>query len=303
MSYYFELPHLVVITVSGKDAPRYLQARLTNDIRLVKAGSAVPAAALSPQGKTEAVFTVLSGISPTDFLLYGLTHDPQASLAALRRFIVADRVTTELRADLTLLHVTDYHAVPGVEGNLYRVAPFGGGHAVTLRRSETTGVDLLVPRTEQISLVSQLGLPMITSEESEIRRFSAGLPRFPEELNDRRLFLEGELDDHISSNKGCYAGQEVVEKVISFAKVPRVIRFGLIPSGDMVHPATKVTDTQGETAGEILAAYQTPAGWVASLSLRTEALGQPLTVLQRPLTLIERAPSTPSPTTPTLPLT
>ena len=55
---WIHLEDAVVLRVSGKDARRYLNNRLSNDLRSAKPGDVVRAAALTPQGRVEGLFSV-----------------------------------------------------------------------------------------------------------------------------------------------------------------------------------------------------------------------------------------------------
>ena len=55
---HFTLRTAVVLEVSGADAVRYLEARLTNKVKALSPGCGMLAAALNAQGKTQAFFSV-----------------------------------------------------------------------------------------------------------------------------------------------------------------------------------------------------------------------------------------------------
>ena len=93
MANYYLYPEAIIIKVSGKDAGRYLQARLSNDINKLSEGESCLAACLTPQGKTEALFTVYKAAE--EYLLFCSGGDPETVKAGLARFIVADRVDLE----------------------------------------------------------------------------------------------------------------------------------------------------------------------------------------------------------------
>ena len=53
---FVELEQKVIFALSGKHVERYLQGRVSNDIRFASSERVILAAALSPQGRTEALF-------------------------------------------------------------------------------------------------------------------------------------------------------------------------------------------------------------------------------------------------------
>ncbi|MHC4816935.1 MAG: CAF17-like 4Fe-4S cluster assembly/insertion protein YgfZ, partial [Planctomycetota bacterium] len=52
-------------------------------------------------------------------------------------------------------------------------------------------------------------------------RVRQGIPAFPNEINERHNPWEAGLADAISLTKGCYIGQEVVSRLITYEKVQR----------------------------------------------------------------------------------
>lgn len=65
------------------------------------------------------------------------------------------------------------------------------------------------------------GARSLTFEEVEQWRIQALEPRIDKEITDSVMPLEVGLQDTISPNKGCYPGQEVIEKIIARGSPPR----------------------------------------------------------------------------------
>ena len=95
---YFQVTDAIILSVSGRDARRYLNSRLTNNIKTLADGEVVSAGLLTPQGKTKAVFQVLS-LGQDQFFLICDGGDRAKVMAATRQFIVADRVVVEDQSD------------------------------------------------------------------------------------------------------------------------------------------------------------------------------------------------------------
>ncbi len=55
----------------------------------------------------------------------------------------------------------------------------------------------------------------------ELLRIEQGVPAYPNELNEAHNPLEANLKPHISFNKGCYIGQEVVARLNTYDRVQR----------------------------------------------------------------------------------
>ena len=76
-------------------------------------------------------------------------------------------------------------------------------------------------------------------------RIEAGMPRYGVDFSDDNLLLEVALDDSVSFTKGCYLGQEVVERIRSRGHVNKklcgLLLDGITPAapGDKLHAGAK----------------------------------------------------------------
>lgn len=229
---FFRQEGAVILAASGRDAPRYLNARLTNDVRSLPLGEHCLAAALSAQGKAQGLFQVLR-IEESKFLLCGDGGDREGVMAAVKKFIVADRVEIEDRSsELVLLHAAargaDMAEIVTGGSALGASSAWLQGDQFAWRRDRVgvKGIDMLVAVDRADAWISKFrdaGLGELGQEEREVARIVAGHPAFPTEINDSRLFLESGLKNAISFSKGCYVGQEVVEKIESHGRLPRCL--------------------------------------------------------------------------------
>jgi folate-binding protein YgfZ len=67
-------------------------------------------------------------------------------------------------------------------------------------------------------------------DAQETLRIEAGIPRYGTDISEDNLLLEAGLDTHVSFTKGCYLGQEIVERVRSRGHVNRKL-CGLLIDG------------------------------------------------------------------------
>ena len=100
----------------------------------------------------------------------------------------------------------------------------------TVARLDTTGRGgffLMIPVEEKPAITSQLtkaGIPAATAEDARIVRIESGRPRYGEEITERYLVQETGQLQAVNFGKGCYLGQEIVERVRSRAQIHRVLR-------------------------------------------------------------------------------
>lgn len=213
---YFHFKNAIILQVSGKDSERYLHARLSNNIKALKIGQSFQAACLSSQGKTQAFFQVAK-LADAQYLLLCSGGDAQQVLAALKKFIVADRVEV---LDLSNSH-TAIHLISSQLQNVNNLIIC----QMPIDRIGQAGLDLIVKNENFELLKNQISLTNeIASEDFELSRIKFGAPSFDQELNEKYLFSECGLSQAISFNKGCYVGQEVVEKIDAYGKAPKILR-------------------------------------------------------------------------------
>lgn len=264
---YFRIPAAVVLEATGPDSRRYLNARLTQDIKSLQAGCVVWAAALTPQGRTQGYFAVLC-LEADRFLLVCDGGEPAALRDAVGQFIVADRVEVrDVSGDFSLAHLIGAQSdLPGSIGSLAPREFLRGptSFAFFCQRTPEIGIDILMrgssPSSDWDELLARA--EVLSESSRQYLRIKAGIPAFPQELNSEHLFAESGLESAVSHTKGCYVGQEVIEKVASRGKLPRVLRKAAfdvlisIPAGAALNADP---DPLQGPAGVVLSSAQDPA--------------------------------------------
>ena len=84
----------------------------------------------------------------------------------------------------------------------------------------------------------------IGTEAQEILRIEAGIPRYGVDMDQENLVLETNLQDAVNFEKGCYLGQEVIERIHSRGHVNKKL-VGLVLEGE--NPAQRGDPIQAET--------------------------------------------------------
>ncbi len=227
---FFKFEDASLIRVSGRDALRYLNARLTANPKILLAGHHTPAAALTAQGRTEAYFTLAN--CTDNYLLLAHFGDRSQILRAFRKFIVADQVQTEtLHESFALYRVTSAElgkllpklASPSGTGTLPEIGKLLHSEAFTCLRINDLSLDIMLLNDQAAAFEAALqsaGLKNLTSAEYHLERIKSKNYTYPFELNEQSLFLEAGLTGAVAENKGCYVGQETVEMVKARGKLP-----------------------------------------------------------------------------------
>jgi folate-binding protein YgfZ len=96
------------------------------------------------------------------------------------------------------------------------------------------------------------------SEALESLRIEAGIPRYGQDLAEDTLPLEAGLLNALSFNKGCYIGQEIVERARSRGHVNwKLMGLRLEADAPVPKPSEAVT-ADGKTIGEVTSACFSP---------------------------------------------
>ncbi len=279
---YFVLSGRGLLKLTGEDCARLLHAMSTNHVNGLAAGQGLLAFFLSAQGRILADANIYNlGES------FWLDTEPELGPKLrdhLDRFIIAD--------DVTIDDESSAYVAVGLEGPEWAQTAVQLGipvpslplgtlewRSVFVSRAAATAADglrIFMPVAEQESLISSLqaaGVPLATTEEAEVVRVENGIPRYGQDISERYLVQETGLLSAMHSNKGCYVGQEIVERVRSRGQVHRHLSRIQIESKTVPSIGGKVL-LDGKEVGEITsAAYSPTLGKVAGLAyLRTEAL-------------------------------
>jgi aminomethyltransferase len=230
-----------IFRLTGRDRVRYLHAITSNNIKDLGEGYGVLALLLNPQGHVLAELEVYA--LKESLLVLSHASVRERTAATLKKYILGSQVTFEdltlqlgsvavegphaasIIAEATGLALTGFSEmatkdveIDAVPSNLIRRSHFGGLGAQIIAPREHLG---LVWSSLRGSAHAQHGLP-IGMKALNALRLEAGVPWFPLDFNDAMIPHESVLENtHISFTKGCYTGQEIVERVRSRGHVNR----------------------------------------------------------------------------------
>jgi len=263
------------IYATGKDRARLLHAITTNHIKQLAPGAGCYAFFLNPQGQIQADVNLLC--LEDRFLLDTEPETRERVMAHVRKYIISDDVKLEdVTEALACLAVEGPEAAavlartgaPAPEAEFAHAAWNG---AAVQRASETgePGFRLFVPaegKAEWIARLEAAGAAAATAEEARIVRLEQGKPRYGEDIFDSTLPQETQQMHAVNFAKGCYLGQEIVERIRSRGHVNRLLVRLEVEGSAPPAGGTKVTS--GETnAGQITSAAFSPAlGKVVALA-------------------------------------
>lgn len=243
------------LNVSGADALTYLQGQISQDIRNLADGQSAYSFVLQPTGKVEALARV-TRISADEFRLDTDRGFGEPLLARLNRFKI--RVKVDIVATPTTIA-----AVRGAERSVAgAVSAWGRDDAF----------DLFDPG------LLPAGLRHGSLDELLLARIEAGWPAMGSEITEGSIPAEtGVVAESVSFTKGCYPGQELVERMDSRGSTaPRFVRRlrgeGTVKTGDEV-------THDGKPVGVLTSVADSDEGWIAlGIVARSAQPGDAVTV-------------------------
>lgn len=205
------------LLAEGPDALSYLQSQLSQDLNRLAVGASAYSLVLEPAGRAIAVLRV----TRTGDESFVLDTDPAAGDEVLSRLT---RFKIRVKADLRDL---DWRCIAVRGAGAADVRPPEGTWAVSAWRGD--GVDLIGPAPEP-----PLGVGEGTPADLLAARVDAGWPvaGVDYEPGEPIPAALGVTAEAVSFTKGCYPGQELVERMDSRgADAPRSLRVVDVPGG------------------------------------------------------------------------
>ncbi len=283
------------IAVTGGDRVRWMNGMVSNNVRDLAVGHGVYAFMLNAQGRIQADLYVFQR---GDSLLVDTERGQRDKVLQLfDHYIIAD--------DVEIADVTDKFAAVGLTGPESRHVLERAGVAVpdlaplelcspkcecacgclhcTLVRDDAPGTSYeiwLAPdqRKSTWDALVAAGATVVGAGALELRRISLGIPRFGVDIRERDLPQETGQTRALNFTKGCYLGQEIVERIRSRGAVHRQFSAFAV-DGNLPEPGAKILAEEKEV-GEITssAILPLPGGdrAVALGYLRREAAGKDL---------------------------
>jgi folate-binding protein YgfZ len=269
------------ICLTGADRVRFLHGQVTNDVKRLRTGEGCYAALTTAKGKMESDLNIFC---LQDELLLDFEPGLTAKVSLrLEKFLVSDDAQiVDAAPHYGLLSVQGPKAesvvrslgisseIPAKPFDSVKIsdATLGEIYLMNQPRLGSAGFDLFVPNNslgavadKMIAAAKSVGGRACGWQAFEMARLEAGLPRFGADMDETLLPLECGLENRaVSYNKGCYIGQEVLNRIHSFGHVAKELR-GLRLADDL--PALPQKGDKlfhaGKEVGFITSAMKSPA--------------------------------------------
>ena len=230
------------IMVRGRDRARLLHNLTSNEVKKMTPGSGCYAFLLSPQGRIQADLNLFC--FEDHFLIDTEPETREKAFAHIKRYIIADQVELE--------DVTEKTACIGLEGPTaaaivpapnepYAHTAWNDATVANVTATGQPGVRIFCAADKAKSLIDQFGAVPATIEDVRLVRIENGKPRYGEDIRDTSLPQETQQMHAISFNKGCYLGQEIVERIRAQGRVNKMLTRVVLPVSEPPAPGTKLS--------------------------------------------------------------
>jgi tRNA-modifying protein YgfZ len=211
------------IIARGRDRARFLHNVTSNEVKKMAPGDSCYAFLLTPQGR---IVADLYLICRADHFLIDTEPDLREKVRAqILKYKVADQVELE---DVTETTVAVGVEGPGAEGIEAPVAArpecWQGLQMPRITETGQPGYRIFAAaedKAEIIRAIEAAGAVAATAEEARTVRIENGRPRYGVDILETSLPQETEQMHAVSFTKGCYIGQEIVERIRARGHVNR----------------------------------------------------------------------------------
>jgi len=276
------------VSITGEERARWLNGMVTNNVKDLPLNRGNYSFVLNPQGR---ILGDLYTYNRGDSLLIDTERSQLEGLLKLfEHYIIMDDVEVGDKSDsLTAIGIQGPTTAEvlkragiddlGLEPMQVADLRFGGvGLSLTRMASpefltyEIWASPATVPQTWNLLL--RAGATPVGTEALEKFRVMIGFPKYGTDIRERDLPQETDQEHALNFTKGCYVGQEIVERIRSRGNVHRKFQ-GFVLEGELPGQGTKL-QADGKEVGELTSISRIPTNSgdqsVALGYIRREAL-------------------------------
>jgi len=256
----YDLGFRARISLKGEDRVRWMNGMVTNNIRDLAAGHGAYAFLLNPQGRI---------LGDMNIYNLGETLEVETDRSQLEK-IIATFGHYIIMDDVEVTDLSEGWSALGLAGPKSRAILNGAGIGVpelqplqthvaqctcdceclqcmAVRGEDALGESYelwLAPKDvyKTWNALVSAGATPAGSEALEMRRIVAGVPLYGVDIRERDLPQETEQLRALNFNKGCYVGQEIVERIRSRGNIHRKFTGFMIEGGSVAVGAKVLSD-------------------------------------------------------------
>lgn len=273
------LDQRLIVRVTGDDRGSFLHGMCSAEIKGLKPGEVVRALFLTEHAHVIAEFFAYA--ADDDGILIEIDRElwPQVR-DHLERFVVADDVEMDELAGLVVLDIEGPKSLEVVGRIWGKVAASLGPwryaqevRIANLPRFGHPAFTVIIEESRAADLVSRIvgqdpadGVCHLSALALEILRIENGLARVGVDTGEKTIALEARLEPAISFSKGCYVGQETIERATARGGLRKRL-YGLKINGGRVPETGAAIMLEGKEVGRLSSVVSSPALGVIGLAI------------------------------------
>jgi folate-binding protein YgfZ len=266
----FDMSWQAKLVLTGEDRVRWLNGMVTNNVRDLAMGHGVYNFVLTAQGR---IVGDLVAYNRGDFVLVTTDRAQSAAITEIfDRYIIMDDVeVADISEKLAAFGIAGPRAAKVLQAAGIDVSQLDPGQVfdlvwhdmgISVARSTHPNMNayeiwFVVEQADRVwdELVAAGATP-VGSEALEVYRIARGVPLYGRDFGQRDLPQETEQKHALNFTKGCYIGQEIVERIRARAILHRTFT-GFLVEGEPPQLGTKV-QSDGKNIGEITSTARVP---------------------------------------------
>ncbi len=270
----------IVVRMVGDDRVSFLNGMCSNDINRLAPGTIVPALLMTEHAHAiEELFVW----AKRDALMLETDRSSWPNTRAhLEKFLVADDVEIEELAATAVIDIEGPLAaqtVAAIAGeSASALAPWhyvdtGDVAIANLPRIGRPAFTVMAEGASAAEFVAalnraaaQIEIREVGADALDVLRIENGVPRIGVDTGEKTIALEARLQSAISFDKGCYVGQETIERASSRGSLKKRL-FGLRIAGARVPEIGAAVLLDGNEVGRVSSAARSPRLGVLGLSI------------------------------------
>jgi len=270
----------LVVRMIGDDRVSFLNGMCSNDIKRLAPGALVQALLLTEHAHVIAELNVWAKreafLLETDRTLWPNARE------RLEKCLVADDVEMEELAEMAVIDIEGPAAAQAVSA----IAGESAASLAPWHHTESADFDIAnLPRfgrpaftalveaphvarfvAELNRAAAPLGIREVSEAALEVLRIENGVPRIGVDTAEKTIALEARLQSAISFNKGCYVGQETIERATARGGLKKRL-FGLRVPGARVPDRDAAVLLDSKEVGRVTSAALSPRLGVLGLGI------------------------------------
>ena len=243
-----------LLCVAGRDAADFLQRLCSQDVKSLSGGMTLPAAFLDAKGKVVATCLVQRVQQGSEDVFWLETQTAQRDRLAqlLERYHFTEKLVISAAG-------AGEPACDEWVGAETAIAPERG--SAVMFAWKRGGVQFVRRHFTRGDAMPEWSGSPLDADRADCLQMVAGIVSVGVDTESSTLALEAFLDDHCSTTKGCYTGQEIVARIYTYGHTNRALCLLELAAGPRVSSPVVLHECEDDLpVGRVMRAAPMPGG-------------------------------------------